>query len=441
MAFVYNIALIGIFVLLVLRMYKDTPYALMPVASIAIVLVWQGVSVAYLETGAYSPELMLTTYWTGATYRYVLAIVSFLLAYWLVFRLMVSRPWIESHQGNAQSMNHAERFAAPLIFACLIGILVLLWYAPRGAIDSRSKFLVDNPAFLRNLLLGYQPYLTLVLGYATGVTSKSRTRMLGYASLLLMLLVLYLYGNKFSAVVETFFFFSFPFLALLKFRPIDRELFGWTMRRQAALAGAVLMLAVTAGVLRQVQYVQNSDAESAGPGYLAERVFVLQGGIWWNTDNQAIHGTYQPGLKEFADFVRNENYYADSSLMYLMTRSIGYDLTYKIFMIDDSLFTGTFPSIFYEIGGKFGPVLFGALSGILIALAAGYATRKILLGQVLLTIVALGIYLPISAIASAAEFTPIASLGLLTKIGIVVCLELYGLMVMFAPPAKPTAEA
>jgi hypothetical protein len=91
MAFLFNIALIGLFVALVLRMYKDIPYALMPVAGIAIVLAWQGVSVAYLEKGAYSPELMLTTYWTGATIRYVLAILSFLLAYWAVFRAVVSR--------------------------------------------------------------------------------------------------------------------------------------------------------------------------------------------------------------------------------------------------------------------------------------------------------------------------------------------------------------
>jgi len=441
MAFVLNIALIGIFVLLVLGMYKDNPYALMPVVSVAIILAWQGVSVAYLETGAYSPELMLTTYWTGATIRYVLAIVSFLLAYWAVFRLIVNRRWIRSHQGNAQSMNNAERFAAPLIFICLLGILVLLVYAPRGAIDSRSKFLVDNPNSLRNLLLGYQPYLTLVLGYASGVTSKPRIRMLGYASLLLMLLVLYLYGNKFSAIVETFFYFCLPFLALVKFRPIDRKMFGWTMRRQLVVAGAVLLLTVSAGVVRQVQYVHSSGTQNAGAEYLAQRVFILQGGIWWHTDNEAIHGSYQPGFKEFRNFVRNENYFPDSSLMYLMTKAIGYDLTYKIFMIDDSLFTGTFPSIFYEIGGKTGPVLLGGLTGIILALAAGYATRKILLGQVMLTIVAIGIYLPISDVASAAEFTPLASYGLLTKIGIVVCLELYGLMVMFAPVANPAAEA
>lgn len=441
MAFLFNIALIGIFVFLVLRMYKDTPYALMPVASIAIVLVWQGVSVAYLETGAYTPELMLTTYWTGATFRYVLAIVSFLLAYWAVFRFMVSHRWIMSHQGNTQSMNNAERFAAPLIFVCLAGILAMLGYAPRGAIDSRSKFLVDNPIFLRDMLLGYQPYLILVLGYASGITTRHRTRMLGYASLLLMLLVLYLYGNKFSAVVETFFYFCLPFLALVKFHPIDRKMFGWTMQRQLVVAAAFLLLVVSAGLVRQIQYLHASGAQSEDTGYLAQRVFILQGGIWWNTDNQAIYGTYQPGFKQFADFVRKENYFDDSSLMYLMTRAIGYDLTYKIFTVDNSLFTGTFPSVFYEIGGKSGPVLFGGLSGILLALAAGYATRKILQGQVLLTIVSLGIYLPVSDIASAAEFTPLASIGLLSKIGIVVCLEVYGLMVMFAPAANQGTEA
>jgi hypothetical protein len=440
MALSLNIALVGVFVALVWRMYKDSPYALMPVASIALVLAWQGVSVAYLETGAYSPEILLTTYKTGATVRYVLAICAFILAYWAVFRGVVNRRWIAAHQGDAQSMSHGERLAAPLIWICLIAILVLLGYAPREAIDSRTKFLLDNPVYLRDWLLNYQPYFTLILGYATGVTSKTRTRVLGYVSLLLMLSTLYLYGDKFSGITETFFLFCLPFLALAKFRPMARQVFGLTMRRQVLIAASVLLLLVSAGLLRQIQYLQKTGAESLGTQYLSQRVFVLQGGIWWNTDNLAIHGAYQPGFRQFADFVRGENYFEDSSLMYLMSRTIGYDLTYKIFMIDDSLFTGTFPAIFYEIGGKFGPVLFSALSGIVIALSAGYATRKILQGQVLLTIVALSIYLPICNIASAAEFVPLASFGLLAKIGIVACMELRQLMIMLAPVTNQARE-
>jgi hypothetical protein len=213
------------------------------------------------------------------------------------------------------------------------------------------------------------------------------------------------------------------------------------MRRQILIGTAVLLLIITGGLLRQIQYLQSSGSETAGIQYIAERVFVLQGGIWWNTDNSAVHGLYQPGFKEFADFVRGEGYFTGSSLKYLMSRAIGYDLTNKIFTIDNALFTGTFPAIFYEIGGRFGPVLFGALSGAIIAVFAGYATRKVLQGQVLLTIVALGIYLPISNIAAAAEFTPLASLGLLAKIGVVACLELRNLMILTASVAKSPAEA
>jgi hypothetical protein len=441
MALPLNIALLGIFVAILWRMYKDTPYALMPIASIVLVLTWQGVSVAYLETGVYSPELMLATHRTGATLRYVAAISSFVLAYWVVFRGMLSRRWLAGHQSDVRSLEKADRLAAPLILIGLGAMVALLAWAPRGDIASRSQFLVQNPVYLRDRLLDYQPYLALILGYATGVALKARTRILGYMTLLLMLTVLYLYGNKFSGITEAFVFFCVPFVALVKFRPMDRSVFGLSVKRQALIATMALTMLVVAGLVRQIQYFQIMGSEKTGAQYLAERVFVLQGGIWWNTDNSAIHGLYEPGFKQFIHFVQEEKYFPDSSLMYLMTRAIGYDLTYKIFTFDNSLFTGAFPAIFYEIGGRYGPIVFSGLTGAIIALSAGYVARKILLGQVLLALVAFGIYLPFSNLASAAEFTPLLSFGLLAKFAIIGFIELFNLVGTLAEAAKPSPAA
>ncbi|MGA2539152.1 MAG: DUF6418 domain-containing protein [Terracidiphilus sp.] len=435
-----NAGLVGIFALLVWRMAKDNACALMPIASISLVLAWQGISIAYLESGVYSPELMLTSHPTGGTARYVGAIVSFLGVYWIVFRTMVSRRWLAQCSCPPERMERAARLALPIILLTLAATFVLLCYAPREAIDSRSKFLLENPVLMRDRLLDYQPYLALILGFATGITQRAGTRALGYSTLLLMLLVLYLYGNKFSGITETFFLFSMPFVALLKMYPVDRRVWGVTARRQGLLVTAALLIAVTEGQVREIKYLQSTGGEG---GYLLERVFILQGGIWWITDDQAVNGVYQPGLREFAEFVRGEHYFQDSSLMYLMTRAIGYDLTYKIFMFDDSLFTGTFPAIFYEIGGRGGPVLFSALTGLIVAVAAGYATRKILRGQALLALLACGIFLPLDNLASAAEFTPLLSLGLLAKFGLVLLVESMTLMRSFArisTPGDPVAE-
>jgi hypothetical protein len=424
MSLLFNFALVGLLAVIAWLMFRDSPCALLPIASITLVLVWQGTSIAYLESGAYSPELMLATYSTGATLRYAIAVGIFLLAYWFTFRSLMSPRWLAARKNAEQRLQRAERFAMPMIMACLLLIVVLLAYAPRATVDSRSKFLVENPIFLRDQILNYQPYFTLILGYATGITSRSRVRAFGYLILFLLLLTLFLYGNKFSGILESFFFFCMPFLALTKLRPMDRVVFGLTVRKQILVAVAGMAVLISAGLFRQLQYARQTGAESAGTAYLTERVFVLQGGIWWNTDNLAIHGLYKPGFREFLDFTRGENYYSDSSLMYLMTRAIGYDLTYKVFMIDDSLFTGTFPAIFYEIGGRLGPPVLCAFSGIFIAILAAYLTRKILSGQALLVVVAAGLFVPLSNIASAAEFTPLLSLGLLAKFCILVLLEI-----------------
>jgi len=71
------------------------------------------------------------------------------------------------------------------------------------------------------------------------------------------------------------------------------------------------------------------------------------------------------------------------------------------------------------------------LTGLIVALAAGYATRKILRGQALLALLACGIFLPLDNLASAAEFTPLLSLGLLAKFGLVLLIESMTLMRSF----------
>ncbi len=407
-----------------LMAWKST-HAFFPLGSILIVLVWQGISVAYLEVGAYSPELMVETHRSGATFRYVIAICNFILAYWITMRFIVSPAWLGRMDRFEERMVQAARWALPLILASLAAVLLLLLKAPREAVDSRSQYLMLNPDLLRDTLLTYQPLTTLVLGIGTGLARNEKVRTVGICTFIAMIVTMYVYGNKFSEIAETLFYFCTPLAALMRFYPMDRRILGMNLRRQALVIGTIFCFAVTSGIIRQANYLSTTGADAQGSQYLMERVFILQGGIFWSTDNDAIHGKYQPGLREFATFVRDVDYHQDSSLMYLMSRAIGYDLTYKIFTIDNSLFTGAFPAIFYVIGGRYGPFYLCLVIGAGIALITGYCIRKLLSGQVALAIVAFSVFLPIQSLASGAEFTPLLSKGLAAKLVILVVLEAY----------------
>lgn len=441
MAFWFHLALMAAFASLAWRVFRDNAYTLMPIASITLVLLWQGISVAYLEKGVYSPELMITTYATGATVRYFFAVCSFLLAYWLTFRRVVPQGWVVQLNAESGRTEAAARSAKLMIAVCALLIGILLWYAPRGSIDSRSKFLVENPVYLRDTLLDYLPFIALVLGFASGVARTPKVRGFAYSIFLLMLVMLVMYGNKFSAITEEFFLYCTPYVALARAYPFDRRVLGLTVKRQVLLVTAFLLVAIGIGIVKQIRYLDATHSANGGTGYLAQRVFVLQGGIFWKTDNDIVHGIYQPGLRQFAEFVKESNYHLDASLMYLMTRAIGYDLTQKIMNIDDSLFTGTFPSIFYVIGGRYGPVILCGLVGLIIGLSAGYMTRKVMRAQMLRALIAFSLFLPLVNLASAAEFTTLLSFGFLAKVVLVGLIELYQMVRALGNPERTGATA
>ena len=115
------------------RMFKDNFYSVFPIVIPFISVISIGISVAYLETGVYSSELLLTTRQTGGTVRYVLAISAFLLAYWFIFRLIVSKKWI-AYQKKVSQKKHRNEIINKFIVIIGIGIAILLLsYVPKNA--------------------------------------------------------------------------------------------------------------------------------------------------------------------------------------------------------------------------------------------------------------------------------------------------------------------
>ncbi len=425
MEFWLDIAAIAALVLLIVCMTRKNPVAFFPIGSVLLVLVWGGISVAYLETGTYAPELMLETHRTGATFRFVLAIALFVLAYWAVFRALLNRKWMSRLDGESARLRSAARLALPMILTALAATLLLAIFVPRETIDSRSQYLLNNPNFLRDKLLAYLPLVTLILGMGCGLARTVRTRSLGYATALLILVVLYLFGNKFSEITEAFFLFCIPLVAMIHAYPMDRSVFGLNQRRQILVAGCALLVLVSMGILRQSNHLQSTYADSNGMQYLFQRIFIAQGGIYWYTDNEIIHEPSQPRLTEFIQFVRDEKYFKNSSLMYLMSQAIGYDPTRKIFTIDNSLFTGAFPSIFFIVGGRYGPFFLCPLTGAIVAAVTAYSLRKMLQGQLLLAILAFSVFVPVQSFASGAEFTGFFTLGMAAKLFLLLTAETY----------------
>jgi hypothetical protein len=192
---------------------------------------------------------------------------------------------------------------------------------------------------------------------------------------------------------------------------MKRPVFGVGLRGQSIFATFFMLFLFAAGIYRYVSRAGFDIKE-----YLINRLLVLQGGLWWFTDFNATHGLCQSGMQGFTDFIKSIDYDRNLSLIYLMTKAIGEELTHKIVFIHHNLYTGAFPAIFYEIGGITGPVFFSFLSGIIIALISGYLIRKLIKRQLILVLVAFYIYIPVISILESGEFTHLFSIKTIIKL-------------------------
>lgn len=418
--------LVPIFILY--RMFKDNYYSVFPIIVPFIGVFSIGISIAYLETGVYLSELFITAWQTGGTVRYVLAISAFLLAYWFIFGLIVNKKWI-AYQKKRFLEKRNNEIINKFIVILGIGTAILFFsYVPKEVVESRNLFLVDNPSTVRDFIWAYLPFISLYLGFAAGCTKRSITRVGSYLSVVLIILALYGFGHKFSAIISFIGSFAISFFIFLKFIPMRRQVFGIELRGQFIFAIIAMILLIVMGIYRYVNIAEYNITE-----YLINRIFVLPGGIWWFTDYETIHGLGQINIQDFIDFINSGDYDKNLSLIYLMTKAIGTDLTYKIVFIHHGLYTGAFPASFYIIGGTTAVVLFSIISGIVIAVISGHLVRKLIKRQVVLLLISFSIYLPVIAILESGEFMHLLSIKLIIRIIILLVLESVYYMVKNKP--------
>lgn len=401
-------------------LHRENRFSIIPILFPSIILCWQGLSVAFLETGVYSPELYMTTLYSGGTIRFVSAVLIFLFSYGWVFNFIVNDNRVVRRFGTVTDRISFESRNMFFVSVAFISGIILFIYAPNGEVLSRSRLLTENPVFIRDFIFKYLPAISFFLGLAAGTTKKQSIRSLCFVILFFYLYILVCYGNKFSGLFGVISFFLIAYYTMMRLFPIKRPVFWITARKQLLIGVLIFTIFMGLGIGKYLG--SGGGAEAAQ--YLFERVLILQGGIWWHTDYVAMFGIDRPGFNDFYSFMKSVEFHPNSSLMYLMTKAIGHELTYKIFFLHGSLYTGAFPAIFYEFFGFLSVIIFSAVSGGCIAFASGYLIRTIVRRNVLLLVGAFYIYVPIVNIMDAGEFLQLFSINLLIKIMLVCMLEL-----------------
>ena len=134
-----------------------------------------------------------------------------------------------------------------------IGIAILLLsYVPKEVPSSRNLFLVENPSIVRDLILKYLPFVSLYLGLVAGSARRNITRAASYVGIILVLLALYGFGHKFSALISFISSFVISSFILVKFIPMKRPVFGIELRGQYIFAIIAMLFLFVAGICRYI---------------------------------------------------------------------------------------------------------------------------------------------------------------------------------------------
>ena len=382
-------------------MYKKNIYSLPPILSALLGFFSAGVSVAYLETGTYSSELMMNTGPTGATARYILSICGFLIVYFFVFNLIVNKKWINNQKKTINTNNNDEIFYKVVSLSALGFAISFLSCIPQQIVESRNLYLIDHPNLVRDLIFKYLPFIALYLGLAAGFTKKIFTKLIAYMSLFLILISIYFFGHKASALFSFICTFTISFLVISIPTLKKHSALKMLLKKEILIILVALVYLLSAGTVRYVN-MANYDL----PNYLSNRILCLQGGLWWATDLMKANSQSDLNFNNFMNYILSTNYTRNLSLIYLMEKAIGESLTYKIVSEHYNIYTGGFPASFY-IFGTYGPIIFSCLTGLICAFACGLLVKRIIKRQYIVLLFYFYIYLYVIAIIESGEFVQI----------------------------------
>jgi hypothetical protein len=320
--------------------------------------IWLCISVLYLETGAYAPEIAEQTTANGSTGRLISLLTIFLLT---IFFFLPSKKEIKILD------NRRLEVTIILFYWLLIIALVangVVYGFPILSFEQRFYYWDNNPlGSVLSKALAFSGYLFLFVGWRIGRDEKLRFSYLIKVShwkliILIFIFIGLLYSNKASYFLSVILYLVAGYLISKSSLTDKFELFSQLPIKYFVLA-TTLVFSVA---LLSYHYVHGYIGEEL-TNQLLRRVFAMQGQIWWGIDSV--------GPVQFSNFtemlIKDEN---DGPYgIYLMMQKIMPTSAFNFYFDNKIPLTGGFPAslIFYfpySLTAIF-VIAFGVLSGMI----------------------------------------------------------------------------
>lgn len=352
---------------------------------IIFTLVWRTCSMMFIDLAGpvYSSQTFLYVGPGTVTCVHVLAYFVTLLPFFLLLRPSTVLGWMEEADQRpaapgALTLSDLTFIASVLFLAWLFVDLIRHGTIPLLSHMERFVYTAEHAGAAHRWLISYGNFLTFWWGVMFAAERIRNRRLdLRYLALLVVLVVyMFLTGNRFSAFYSFGSFFLTPLAAVIAVTagPGPKSAFAYLRRflGQRELVGlgataALLVVAAVFGIYNNLTNVRGYQGSEIRAQFI-ERTFVQPGELGWLSYQRVFQfGQWEP-YRVF-DFLFQWPITADKNTtpQYLMLTTIGEPRTHEHIAVGFQ-FAGGFPEIFFEL---FGPVLAWPFLAATAFLAAG----------------------------------------------------------------------
>lgn len=293
-SFIVAFVLITLYMFFLLKWHsKALPFLIL----FLVYTFWCFVSIVYIDNGSYISEQRSYSHFTGASFRFVVLILPFILFAPIFFDFFVKRPSLRNMKMHLFKINDSCISTITLFISFLICGYLLLNEVISGIPLFSSEITQFNfystysrlpmVGFMASTLLGY---ILLVCGLFFS-KSKSMGKKIRYISIyLLAILYRVLMGEKFYPFILYTVIFFIPII-IENFEISYKSIITLIKKNSKLLKKLILLILILLGIVYYKYSIEESATYETPTEHLISRVFALQSHTFWGMDKYMINNS------------------------------------------------------------------------------------------------------------------------------------------------------
>jgi hypothetical protein len=383
---------------------------------------WSIISSYYNDLGFYNSELFVYTETSYATARLALFYIVFNLGFWLTGLMIGKRstPKIRYNFPNDSIFFFPSKEIIKAIY--IISFCYLIYSFTTNGIPVLGSwdrvYIYNSLDELQKNFLSYGFILIFIIGFLRGINKYVYINDFLLVGFLLYLVSI---GNKFSVLLE----FSIIYVTPIWIIFISKASKTFSFPKNLfflIFAGIFLVI-----IIALFHYSEGFTNFEAGKQLLIDRIFSLQGHLWWAVDNQVSNsGTYDPEhwVFELRAILTPGSISEDLlGMKYLMSNIISQEEMAKL-IERGYLYTMAYPAILIASGPYWVGLLFQLFAGAFLFAILSYLANCVCYGRIFPAVIALTIVFPFTSLLGSGVFSTFFRFGILIKFILLAYLEL-----------------